>query len=58
MLAAATMAEAASDVVTFDLLEEIILDADDTKLENVTDEERLEVTSVVTLLESAKEDSL
>ena len=51
------MAEAASDAVTFDILDGIILESDDTILDNLTEEERLEVTNVVTLLES-EEDSL
>ena len=36
----------------------IVLDPDDTMLESLTDEEHLEVTNIVTLLESAQEDSL
>ena len=58
MLAAAKMAEAASDLVTFDIFDGIVLDPDDTMLESLTDEEHLEVTNIVTFLESAQEDSL
>ena len=52
------MAEAASNAVTFDILDGIILESDDTILDNLTEEVFLEVTNVVTLLESAEEDSL
>ena len=58
MLAAAKMAEVASDLVTFDIFDGIVLDPDDTMLESLTDEEHLEVTNILTLLESAQEDSL
>ena len=52
------MAEAASNTVTFDILDGIILESDDTILDNLTEEVCLEVTNVVALLESAEEVSL
>ena len=52
------MAEVASNAVTFDIIDGHILESDDTILDNLTDEEHIEVTNVITLLESAEEDSL
>ena len=52
------MAEVASGTVTFDILNGIILEADETILDNLTEDEQLEVTNVIKLLDSAKEDSL
>ena len=52
------MAEVASDVVNFDIIDGIILDSGDNVLQNLTEDERMEVNNVVTLLESAQEDSL
>ena len=54
----AKMAEAASDVVTFDILEGIYVDSNSDILDSLTEEERAEVTNVVTLLDCANEDSL
>ena len=50
-----TMADA---VVTFDIIEGNILDNGSNLFENLTEDEKQEVENVVTLLESAKEDSL
>ena len=52
------MAEAASDLVTFDIIDGILRDSEENILKNLTEEERLEVDNVVTLLDIAKEDSL
>ena len=52
------MANASADnVVTFDLLGEVMMDGQDI-LSKLTEEEQSEVHKVVTLLESAQEDSL
>ena len=53
------MAETASEpMATFDIIDGIILETDMDLLENLTDEEKLEVENVVTLLDATKEDSL
>ena len=56
---AAKMANSASDMpVTFDLIDEIIVDRELTLLETLTQEEQDEVSNVVTLLDAAKDNSL
>ena len=52
------MAEAVSDHISFDIIDGFILESDQNVFENLTEEERVEMNSVVTLLESAQEDSL
>ena len=52
------MAEAASDLVSFDIIHGIILDSGENILEDLNEEEQLEVENVVTLLESVKDNSL
>ena len=52
------MAEGASEVVCFDIVDGLILDSRDNVFENLTDEEQMEVNNVVTLLESVKDNSL
>ena len=52
------MAEVASDTVTFDIFDGIILEGDQTILDNLKEDEQLEVTNVRSLLDSAKEDSM
>ena len=52
------MAEAASDIQTFDIIDRFILDSEQNILQNLTEEECEEVDNVVTLLEAAKEDSV
>ena len=41
------MAEAVSNAITFDILDGIIQESDDTILDNLTEEERLEVTNIM-----------
>ena len=52
------MAEASTSQVTFDLIDGYILDNNESFLDNLTTDEQTELDSVVTLLESAKEDSM
>ena len=52
------MAEASTSQVTFELIDDYILDNNESFLENLTADEQTEIDSVVTLLESAKEDSM
>ena len=52
------MAEASTSQVTFDLIDGYILDNSESFLDNLTTDEQTELDSVVTLLESAKEDSM
>ena len=52
------MAGADSHVVTFDLIDDIVLDKSTNLLDTLTEEEHEEVENVVTLLDCAKEDSL
>ena len=52
------MAGLQSDTVTFDLLDEIIAGSNVNLFDNLTEDEHSEVENVVTLLDTAKEDSL
>ena len=52
------MASADSEVITFDLIGDIMLDKNTNLLDTLTEEEHQEVENVVTLLDCAKEDSL
>ena len=53
------MANSVSDMpVTFDLIDRIIVDSELTLLDTLTQEEKDEVTNVVTLLDAAKDNSL
>ena len=52
------MAEGASEVVCFDIIDGLILDSGDNVFENLTEEEQMEVNNIVTLLESVKDNSL
>ena len=52
------MAEAVSEIQTFDIIDGFVLDSEQNILQNLTAEECEEVDNVVTLLETAKEDSL
>ena len=52
------MAQASTSQMTFDLINGYILDNSESFLDNLTTDEQTELDSVVTLLESAKEDSV